>query len=47
MGDESNSFHREIVRPHTEELLEIKADDLVLDIVRLKKLISLDYDHNV
>ncbi len=32
MGDESNSFHREIVLPHTEELLEIKTDDLVLDI---------------
>lgn len=32
MGNESNSFHREIVRPHTEELLEIKFDDLVLDI---------------
>lgn len=32
MGDESNSFHREIVRPHTEELLEIKSGDLVLDI---------------
>lgn len=32
MGNESNSFHREIVRPHTEELLEIKSDDLVLDI---------------
>ncbi len=32
MGDESNSFHREIVRPHTEELLDIKIDDFVLDI---------------
>lgn len=32
MGDESNSFHREIVLPHTEELLDIKSDDFVLDI---------------
>lgn len=32
MGDNSNTFHREIVRPHTEELLAIKRGDLVLDI---------------
>ena len=32
MGDNSNAFHREIVRPHTEELLAIKRGDLVLDI---------------
>lgn len=32
MGDESNYFHREIVRPHTEELLDITLGDLVLDI---------------
>lgn len=32
MGDDSNSFHCEIVRPHTEELLNIKSYDLVLDI---------------
>ncbi len=32
MGNESNSFHRDIVRPRTEELLEINSDDLVLDI---------------
>lgn len=32
MGNESNSFHRDIVRPRTEELLGINSDDLVLDI---------------
>ena len=32
MGDESNSFHRDIVRPHTEELLNITKGDVVLDI---------------
>lgn len=32
MGDESNFFHCDIVRPHTEELLEIDSRDLVLDV---------------
>ncbi|WP_347488689.1 class I SAM-dependent methyltransferase [Desulfoscipio sp. XC116] len=32
MGDESNDFHRDLVRPHTEELLDIRQGDLVLDI---------------
>ncbi|HNX62162.1 MAG TPA: class I SAM-dependent methyltransferase [Candidatus Limiplasma sp.] len=32
MGDESNFFHRELVRPFSEELLDVKAGDLVLDI---------------
>jgi 2-polyprenyl-3-methyl-5-hydroxy-6-metoxy-1,4-benzoquinol methylase len=32
MGDESNTFHREIVRPHTEELLDLRKGDRVLDI---------------
>lgn len=32
MGDESNMFHRTIVRPHTEELLNVRKGDLVLDI---------------
>jgi 2-polyprenyl-3-methyl-5-hydroxy-6-metoxy-1,4-benzoquinol methylase len=32
MGDDSNSFHRTIVRPHTEQLLDIREGDLVLDI---------------
>ena len=31
MGDDSNSFHREIIKPDTEKL-SIKKDDLVLDI---------------
>jgi len=32
MGDDSNSFHREIVGPDTEKLLSIEKYDLVLDI---------------
>ena len=32
MGDESNYFHRDLVRPYTENLLEIKEGDHVLDI---------------
>ncbi len=32
MGDESNYFHCNIVRPNVEKLLEINEDDFVLDI---------------
>ena len=32
MGDESNEFHREVIRPKVSELLDIKADDFILDI---------------
>ena len=32
MGDESNFFHCDIVRPRTVELLEIKENDLILDV---------------
>ncbi len=32
MGDESNYFHRDIVRPNVEKLLKINNNDLVLDI---------------
>ncbi len=32
MGDESNFFHCDIVRPNVEKLLDIKETDLVLDI---------------
>ncbi|GMK40209.1 class I SAM-dependent methyltransferase [Paenibacillus sp. CCS19] len=32
MGEHSNRFHREIVRPSTERLLEVKEGDTVLDI---------------
>ncbi len=32
MGDESNYFHRDIVRPKVEEFLEINSNDFVLDI---------------
>lgn len=32
MGDASNSFHRSVVRPRTEELLDVRAGELVLDI---------------
>lgn len=32
MGDESNDFHRQIVRPKTVELLNIQKEELVFDI---------------
>ena len=32
MGDESNFFHCDLVRPYTEELLSVEIGDLVLDI---------------
>ena len=32
MGDESNFFHCDLVRPHTEKLLNINSSDFVLDI---------------
>ena len=32
MGDESNDFHRDVVRPHTAELLDIQPGDFILDI---------------
>ncbi len=32
MGNESNCFHREVVRPATEKLLAVKLGDYVLDI---------------
>ena len=32
MGDESNMFHRELVRPNTEKLLNTQKGDFVLDI---------------
>lgn len=32
MGDDSNPFHRDLVRPSTERLLEVKDGDLILDI---------------
>ncbi len=32
MGDESNSFHRDLVRPYVDKLLDINSYDLVLDI---------------
>jgi 2-polyprenyl-3-methyl-5-hydroxy-6-metoxy-1,4-benzoquinol methylase len=31
-GDHSNYFHRNLVRPNTEKLLNIKEGDFVLDI---------------
>ncbi len=59
MGDNSNSFHRELVRPHTEELLDIHSGDFVLDIAcgngnfsqRLAefgaKVVAFDYSKNM
>jgi ubiquinone/menaquinone biosynthesis C-methylase UbiE len=32
MGDESNAFHRDLVRPNTEMLLDPQSGDFVLDI---------------
>ncbi len=32
MGNESNQFHREVVRPKVSELLNIQPDDYILDI---------------
>jgi SAM-dependent methyltransferase len=32
MGDESNYFHKSIVRPNTEKFLDIKEGDYILDI---------------
>ena len=32
MGDLSNDFHRNVVRPKVSELLDIKAGDFILDI---------------
>jgi len=32
MGDESNFFHCDLVRPYTEKLLDINSSDFVLDI---------------
>ncbi len=32
MGDESNYFHCDIVRPNVENLLEVNENDFVLDI---------------
>ena len=59
MGDESNFFHCDLVRPYTEELLEVKSGDLILDIAcgngnfseRLvesgAKVIAFDYSHKM
>lgn len=32
MGDDSNRFHRELIRPYTEQLLQVNAGMTVLDI---------------
>lgn len=32
MGDESNDFHRNLVRPHVDFLLDVNNGDLILDI---------------
>lgn len=59
MGDESNYFHRDIVRPNVEKLLEINENDLVLDIAcgngnfssRMAengaKVVAFDYSKNM
>jgi len=59
MGEHSNRFHREIVRPSTEELLEVNKGEAILDIAcgngnfskRLAelgaKVIAFDYSANL
>jgi hypothetical protein len=37
MGDESNRFHRELIRPYTEELLQIKQGHAVMLLVEEKE----------
>ena len=32
MGDESNDFHRDLVRPYVERLLAVQEGDLILDV---------------
>lgn len=32
MGDDSNEFHKKVVRPKVEELLNMQDDDYILDI---------------
>jgi len=32
MGDESNQFHREVIRPKVSELLNVQTDDFILDV---------------
>jgi hypothetical protein len=36
MGEHSNRFHREIVRPSTEALLDVHEGENILDIVSSK-----------
>jgi 2-polyprenyl-3-methyl-5-hydroxy-6-metoxy-1,4-benzoquinol methylase len=59
MGEESNAFHRELIRPYTEKLLQIKEGQRILDIAcgngnfsrRLAELganvIAIDYSANM
>ncbi len=59
MGDESNFFHCDIVRPNVEKLLEINENDFVLDIAcgngnfsqrmakQGAKVIAFDYSHKM
>ena len=41
MGDESNEFHREVVRPKVTELLSPNPADYILDIAALDKILKL------
>ncbi len=59
MGDESNFFHRDIVRPSVDKLLEINSEDFVLDIAcgngnysqyiakQGAKVVAFDYSSNM
>lgn len=59
MGDDSNFFHCDIVRPKTDELLKITSDDFVLDIAcgngnysaciasKGGRVVGFDYSHKM
>src|SRR5690606_24290267 len=59
MGEESNRFHRELIRPYTEKLLNVRTDQTILDIAcgngnfskRLAELganvVAFDYSANM
>ncbi|SHH98845.1 class I SAM-dependent methyltransferase [Virgibacillus chiguensis] len=32
MGEESNQFHRELIRPSTEKLLQVAGNEAILDV---------------
>lgn len=43
MGDESNEFHREVVRPKVTELLSPNPADYILDIEKMLLTLEISY----